>query len=41
MSDEDLDVNVSSEASRGETYVPAGTYKFDVSADGNWTIVIR
>jgi hypothetical protein len=41
LSDEDLDVNVSSEAAKGETYVPAGTYQFDVSADGNGTIVIR
>jgi hypothetical protein len=33
-------INVNSQASSGDTFVPAGTYTLDVNAIGSWTITI-
>jgi hypothetical protein len=33
-------INVNSQASSGDTFVPAGTYTLDVNAVGAWTITI-
>jgi hypothetical protein len=39
--EDNLGVPVNSQASHGETFVPAGTYTFQVNAIGDWTIEFR
>jgi hypothetical protein len=39
--EDELGVPVNSQASRGDTFVPAGTYTFQINAVGNWTIQFR
>lgn len=40
LTDEAFEVNVTSEAESGETFVPAGTYRFDI-AGGDWEFSIE
>jgi hypothetical protein len=41
LHDKEYEVEVSSEAKKGNTFVPAGTYRFEVSTEGDWTIDIK